>query len=420
MLAPDLQAAADLGVAALAGLAVGIERERSGHATGPTARFAGVRTFFLIGLLGGIAGWLTTGNAVVAPLVLLLGGVGLTVAAYAVAAGRGAGVDGTTETAALVVLGLGFVAGLGHLVVASGTAAVVVLALGEKQRIGTWVRNIGEQDLRATLQFAVLALVILPLLPAGPYGPLGGIRPRSLWVVVLIFTALNFAGYLARKAVGTDRGYGITGLLGGLISSTAVTLNFSRLGRTEPPLAPALGFGIIGACTVLIPRILAVTTVLNPPVTLALLPFLVPPLAVGAGLVVIGLRRGPSHSREAEEEPRNPLGFWSAIRMALAFQVVLMLIHLVQDRFGSAGVLTSAGLLGLTDMDALTLSMTRLARSVDTTQLAARAIGVGVLANTFLKLGLTLGIGGPALRRSASSRLVLLAAASGLGLWLGW
>ncbi|MGE0354710.1 MAG: MgtC/SapB family protein [Gemmatimonadales bacterium] len=420
-LAADIQTAADLGVAALAGLAVGIERERSGHATGPAARFAGVRTFFLIGLLGGLAGWLARGGLTPVAVVLLAGGAALTIVAYRTASRGPGGVDGTTEAAALVVLALGFVAGLGQIALASGLAALVVLALGEKARIARWVEHIGEDELRAALQFSVLALVILPLLPAGPFGPLGGIRPRSLWVVVLIFTGVNFAGYLARRAVGENRGYGLTGLLGGLISSTAVTLAFSRQSRERPRLAGPLALGIVAACTMLIPRVAAVTLLLNPDVTLGLIPFLAPPLVVGAGIVALVLLRSrPGASEEVESGVRNPLELWSAIRMAIAFQAVLMVIHLVQDRFGSAGVITSAALLGLTDMDALTLSMTRLAQDAGGAHLAAQAIGVGILSNTMVKLGLTLLFGAAAIRRVASAGLLGLAAASLLGLWLGW
>jgi len=194
-----LDIASRLAVAALVGLAIGMEREWSGHASGPQARFAGARTFLLLGLLGGLAGWLASRGFVAGAALLLAGGAALAVAAYVIGVQRTQDVDGTTETAALVVLALGTVAGLGQLAIAGGAGALVVLALAEKTRIHGFVRRIGEQEMRAALYFAVLALVVLPALPAGPYGPLGGIRPRALWTVVLLFCALNFAGYLARR-----------------------------------------------------------------------------------------------------------------------------------------------------------------------------------------------------------------------------
>ena len=253
-----------LALAGLAGLAVGIEREWSGHATGPGARFAGVRTFLLLGLLGGVAGWLISERLAPVASVLLAGGAALAIVAYVTASRASGNPDGTTEAAALLVLAVGTLCGMGHGRLGSGIAAVAVVALAEKSRIQGLVRRIGEVELRAALQFAVLALVVLPLLPTGPYGPYDAIRPRDLWTVVLIFSGLNFLGYIARRAIGRERGYGVAGLLGGMVSSTAVTFTFSRESRRSPADAGPLGLGIVAACTVLLARVLVVTAVLTP------------------------------------------------------------------------------------------------------------------------------------------------------------
>lgn len=414
---------ARLAVAALAGLAVGLEREWSGHASGPLARFAGLRTFFLLGTLGGIAGWLAESGSTALAVTLAAGAGALIVAAYAVAARPGGhAIDGTTEVAALTVVALGALAGHGWIEVASGATAVIVLALSEKERLTALVNRIGAVELRAALQFAVLALVVLPLLPDGTYGPLGGIRLRSLWIVVLIFSGLNFAGYLARRLVGAERGYGITGMLGGLISSTAVTFNFSRLSRQEHEAAPGLAVGVVGACTVLLPRVLLVSAVLNYAVALALLPILLPPLAVGAALVALALlRASPADDAPAlDHEFESPLRLRSAIRMAIAFQAALMAIAFVQQAVGDAGVLATAALLGLTDMDALTLSMNRLGSDAALVPLAARAIGVGVIANSMMKLTLILVLGDRRFRARAAAWLALLTLATIVALWLAW
>ena len=152
----------------------------------------------LLGLLGGIAGWLIGGGLVVAGALLVAAGGALTVAAYVMAARAGGdSIEGTTEVAALMVLALGLVAGLGFPLLTSAVASVMVLALVEKTRIHGAIRRLGETEFTAALQFAVLALVILPILPEGPYGPFESIRPRALWTAVLLFSALNFAGYLA-------------------------------------------------------------------------------------------------------------------------------------------------------------------------------------------------------------------------------
>jgi uncharacterized membrane protein (DUF4010 family) len=296
------------------------------------------------------------------------------------------------------------------------------LALYEKTRIHTAVQRIGRHELLAALQFAVLALVILPLLPVGPYGPFGGIRPRALWSVVLLFSGLNFAGYLTRRAVGEAAGYGVTGLLGGLVSSTVVTLNLSPISKKEPELARPLVTGVLAACTVLVPRVLLVSFLLNPDVGLELIRYVAPPFAVGAALVTVPLVRGlrERHKGEGGPEPRNPLGLGSAIRMTLIFQVVLMLVHVIRTEFGAGGVLWSAGIVGLTDLDALTLAMARLGQQEGMLRTAAQAIGIGVLSNTLFKLGVAVALGGPAYRKLVAAGLGLMAAASAVALWAWW
>ena len=414
---------ARLSVAALSGLAVGLEREWSGHASGPLTRFAGLRTFLLIGGLGGIAGWLVSMGATAVAAVLVGGGSALIVAAYIIAARPGGHtIEATTEVAALAVLALGILAGLGYLELASGATAIMLLALSEKDRLRQIVARIGEGELRAGLQFAVLALVILPLLPQGRYGPLGGIEPRSLWIIVLLFSALNFAGYLARKAVGAERGYGVTGLLGGLVSSTAVTFQFSRLSRDDPSLGTGLALGVVGASSVLLPRILVISALLNAGVARALLPFLVPPLVVGAIVLLVSVARHWEPKQEARDAGviQNPLRLNSAIKMALAFQASLMLISYVSNTIGASGVLVSAALLGLTDVDALTLAMNRLGTTPELVRLAARAIVIGVLGNSAVKIALAIGLGTSRYRQLAVAGLGSLAVTTAVALVLFW
>ncbi len=416
---PLIDVAQHLAVAALAGLAVGTEREWSGHASGPDARFAGVRTFLLLGLLGGIAGWWALEGRQILSLALLLAGGALTVVAYAIAARRTPdSIDGTTEVAALIVLAIGATAGLGYMSMASGVAAVIVLALAEKTRIHRLLAKIDEVELRAGLQFAAMALVVLPILPQGPFGPWGGIRPRGLWMIVVIFSGINFLGYLARRGVGAERGYGVTGLIGGAISSTAVTLNFSRASRTDAQIGDSLAIGVVGACTVLLPRIAITSVVLNPAVGRALLPYLLPGFVVGAIIVAIALRR-PAGALSALDEERNPLRLGSAIQMGLLFQVALTASTIAAQYWGGRGVISSAVVLGLTDMDALTVSMNHLASSPESVLLAAKAIAVGVLTNTVFKAAVATVIGTGRFRWLAVAGLGVLAAAAVLGLWIG-
>ncbi len=417
----DAAMAGQLAVAGLAGLAVGIEREWSGHATGPAARFAGVRTFLLLGLLGGLAGWLFEGGLATPGAVVLASGAALTVAAYAMAARAGGdSIEGTTEVAALLVLALGLASGLGFPLLTSAIASVMVLALVEKTHIHGAIKRLGETEFAAALQFAVLALVVLPILPAGPYGPFDSIRPRALWTAVLLFSGLNFAGYIARRLVGMHRGYGLTGLLGGIVSSTLVTLTFARRSRAEPAAGKALGLGVVGACTALVVKVTILATVLNPAVGVRVIPYVVPIALVGAGVLVFAFRSdGPDASHELAKRERNPLALWAAVKMAVAFQVVLLAIPYLQQLWGSQAVRASAVVLGVTDMDALTYAMTRLGGDPADAALAAQGIAMGILASTGFKLLLALVLGIGTFRRVAIPGLLALGAASCLGLWIG-
>lgn len=415
----DPEIAARLAVAAVAGLAVGVEREWSGHATGPGARFAGVRTFFLLGLLGGLAGVLGVEVGLELTAALLLAAGGLIVAAYLRASRRGAeDVDGTTETAALVVLALGTLAGFGWMAIASGAAAVMVLALGEKHAIQTFIRRIDEPEMRAALRFAVMAAVILPLLPEGPIDSLLGIRPRSLWAVVLLFSGISFIGFVARRAIGQAHGYLVTGALGGLISSTAVTLTFARQSRKREAESGALALGAIAASCVLVPRVLVLTLILNPRLLPAAALALTPILAVGVAVVFAGLRRGAAQAHGDALPERNPLQLWSAIRLTVAFQVVLLLLDQVAARFGSQGVYLGALVLGLTDMDALTFGMNRLAQDAALIVVAAVSLAIGVASNGVLKSAVALVAGTRGYWRRVVPVLLFMAVLSLGGAWL--
>lgn len=435
----DLPLAFDLLVATLVGLAVGVEREWSGHTQGPDGRFGGARTFALLGAIGGFAGWFlrldqqTVGafGGVVAGSLLIAGALVFVVAAYVTAMRRpGTSTDSTTEVVALLVVALGVTSGLGFRTAASAAAAVVVLLLAEKSQLQQALTRVAPHEMRAALQFAVLALVILPLIPGGAFGPYDAFQPRQLWIVVLIFSALNFAGYVARRVIGETRGLAVTGLLGGLVSSTAVTLTFSRRSRDDAgkTLALPLALGVVAACTVLVPRVLIISTMLQPAVGVAATLVLGPAFLVGIALIGFvlwrehGTRPGSrmGHDGVAAGLGENPLGLWSSLQMAAAFQLVLFVVAWVQHTAGETGVLASATLLGLTDVDALTVSMARYGSDDAHVRIAAAAMGIGVLSNTMLKLALVLMLGAPRYRWHAAAGLSALAAAAGFGIALGW
>jgi uncharacterized membrane protein (DUF4010 family) len=267
------------------------------------------------------------------------------------------------------------------------------------------------------VRFAVMALVVLPLLPAGPYGPLGGIRPREIWMLVLFFSGLSFAGYLARRVVGPGHGYLVTGLLGGLVSSTNVTFTFARTSRTDVAAERALAFGAVAANAMLYPRVLIATAILNAAVVRPLVPYLAAPAVIAALVAMVGALR----SRETgapEVSVRNPLQLGAALQMAVLFQVVLMAVHLAGNMWGQSGVYTTAAVLGLTDVDALTMSMARGVAVTACPAVAATAIAVGVLANTAMKLALAVFLGASRFRVIAGGALALMLVVMGAAVLL--
>lgn len=377
-------------VATLGAAGIGVERQQSGHASGADARFAGVRTFTLLGLVSGLAGTLAQSGQTWLAVTLLAGPAALVVVAYARASQHD--VDATTEVAAFVVLAAGVIAGLQFIATASAVLAVTVLLLVEKSRLHAMVARVDDVEMRAAARFGVMAVVVLPLLPEGPFGPLDGIRPRGLWLLVLFFTGLSFIGYLARRIAGAAHGYPLTGALAGIVSSTNATVTFARLSRAGQAPAITLATGTVAACTVLFPRVLIASAVLDARVAVALLPYLLPPFLLGLLTITLWLR-GYADDAESGDASVNPLQVWPALQMAATFQVVLFGVALVRDWLGAGALLATGAVLGLTDVDALTLSMAGGVAGGIPVDTAATAIVVGILANSVMKAGIALIVG---------------------------
>lgn len=405
-----------LGVAALGGLAVGIEREWSAAREKQGTRFGGVRTFLLLGLLGGLASVLAT-DAPALGVLVVAAGLAVVVVAYLATAWWGA-IDATTEVAAVTTIGAGALAGAGRLVLASALFAVVALVLVEKSRMHAAVSRIQSAELEAAARFAVLALVILPLLPERLASPFGELEPRKLWILVLVFAGISFGGYVALRAAGADRGYGLAGLLGGVVSSTAVALQFARESRRHEPAAGALARGAVAGSCVLPVRVLVLSAVLAPELGRHLLKPLAPALVVAAVGVVLVLRAGRAGETAEAPVPGNPLRLGAALQMVALFTVVLWALDAVRDRFGALGLVGSSALVGLTDLDALTYSVGKMVGAGEALDTAARALLVGMTANTLFKAVVSIGLGAPRFRAVAALGFAAFVVAFGLGFLL--
>jgi uncharacterized membrane protein (DUF4010 family) len=412
----DPAAVIGLAVATLGGLAIGLERQRSGHASGPQAHFGGIRTFTLLGATAGASGWLAVNGLLPLATVLLTAAAALVVAAY-VAASR-VDIDGTTEVAAIVVLVAGTLAGSGRLTLASAIIAATAVLLLEKTRLHHLATRLDDRALRASARFAALAAIILPLLPPGPFGPLGAVRPRELWMLVLFFSGLSFAGWLARRVVGPHHGVIVSGLLGGIISSTSVTLSFARESRASGAPRIALAAGAIGACTVMLARVLVACAVLNPTLAALLPRYMAAPFVLGAIGVAAAWRANGSTSR-TKDELDSPLSLKAALQMAGLFQLVLLAILVVQARWGSGALVATSAFIGLTDLDALTLSLARGTPSSAVGFTTVAALTAGILSNTLLKLTVAVVVGRGWFRGITATGLGAMAVAIVASLWAG-
>lgn len=384
------------GIALGLGLMIGVERER-----GAKDAFAGIRTFPLITLMGCAAAMLNDHFAPWSfPFTFVI------LAAFVLASYVFTGSAGepgiTTEISSLLGFLYGALVWWKMTELAAALAVVTVLLLATKQPLERLSQRIGPQDLAAALQFGVITLIVLPILPDQTYDPLEVINPREIWKMVVLIAGIDLVGYALIKVLGPQQGIGLAGLLGGLASSTAVTLGFSRHSREDPRLAPELALGMILACTIMFVRVLAEVFAINPAVGRVL----VTPIASAGGAGLAGCaylwfsqRRKARQAGQQTIEASNPFELWPAIQFGLLFGVILFLSKAAQEYFGSAGVYVSSIIAGATDVDAITLSLSRLAGDSITERLAAQGITLAALANTAVKAAIATIAGAPALRR---------------------
>jgi uncharacterized membrane protein (DUF4010 family) len=402
--AVDTRQLVNLLAALLIGALVGIEREKNKAASGNVG-IGGVRTFILFSLAGAFAALLA--QALGSPLVLaaaIAGVVALTCAGYVIQArSKPEAVGLTTETAALTVclLGATCTAGYPELALAGGIAVSAFLAY--KQSLHGLVAKLGPDDISAGVKLLAASFIVLPLLPKQPIDPWGALVPRSLWLLVILIAALSLVGYVATRALGSERGTAITGLSGGLVSSTAVTLTFAKRSREEHGATDdALAAGTFLAWGVSFARVIVLAAIIHAPLAIQMLvPFGAMALVTVATALWL-LRRSQAAAAAAPVSLKNPFSLVSAIKFGLLFAGVLLVMTIVQQRFPSGGTYVVAALAGTSDVDAITLSMATLAQSGQASlATAALSILIAALSNTLVKCGMSAGLGGPRLRRSA-------------------
>ncbi len=404
-----------LASAILIGAIVGIEREKSKASAGNVG-IGGLRTFILFSLTGALAAWLAQalGSALVL-VAAILAVTALAIAGYVVQArSRPDAIGLTTETAAVSVSLLGAVCTAGHPELALVGGIAVSAFLAYKEPLHGLVAKLAPDDISAGVKLLAASFIVLPLLPTEPIDPWGALVPRSLWLLVILIAGLSLVGYVATRALGPERGTAITGLSGGLVSSTAVTLTFAKRSREERGATDdALAAGTFLAWGVSFVRVVVLAAIVHPPLVRALITPLGAMALVTAAAAFWSLRRARSAAPSTGPGVvlRNPFSLLAAVKFGLLFAVVLVLVTIVQQRFPGGGTYVVAALAGTSDVDAITLSMATLARSGDTAlAVATGSIVVAVLANTLVKCALSATLGGARLRRWALLLTFLLVA----------
>ena len=397
-----LTVALDFATAILLGALVGIEREKRKSEEEETDHIAGLRTFILLALFGAAAGFIS--RSLSAPWIF---GVSLLIVGTYVVAGyyvtsrisqNGKGL--TTEVAAVIVFLLSAMVMFGYEPLAIGLGVVTAAVLAYKQPLHGFVAKLGWDDVYAGVRLLIATFIALPLLPNEPLDPWGALNPYKLWLLVILISSLSLIGYVLTRLLGPSRGVALTGLAGGLASSTAVTLSFAKEGHDNPQSANALACGILLAWAVMFVRVLVLVAVINRPLLVPLLiPFVVMAVVVAGFAAWLYYRGGSTDkgsSAKGEVSVKNPFSLTAAVKFAALFAVVLLAVKIVQQTMPPSGLYAVAALSGLVDVDAITLSMAELAKTGEA-QVAVVAIVIAALSNTLVKCGMVVVLAGLAL-----------------------
>jgi uncharacterized membrane protein (DUF4010 family) len=399
------------GVSLAIGVLMGLQREYAFEGS-DRELFAGVRTFALLGLLGSAAAFISDYMNSPWPFfgALLVLGVFLNVTYYVDATRGKMGL--TSEISALLTMLIGGMAYQGNITLAVALGVSMAFLLSIKLEAQRFVRRINRADIFAILKFAAVAAVVLPILPNEVYGPppFDVFNPYSIWLLVVLISGISFVGYILNKILGAEKGIGLTGLLGGLASSTAVTWNFSRRSKEAPDLAQPFALGIIVSWTIMFLRVLAQVAAVNPSLVRYLWLPMVAAAAAGLAYIVFLFIKDRSNGDNEKMEFTNPFELGPAITFGILFAVILFVSRAAQIYLSELGLYMSSLAAGIADVNAITLSMATLSRGqggIDP-QVATRAIVLATVSNTFFKGLIVMGWSTKMLRLAILPGFVLI------------
>ena len=380
------------------GLLLGLEREYSALLK-KEAVFAGIRTFVLLALTG------FTGAALhflMAPwvfAVIFLSVMGLTGISYWITSKKG-DIGATSELAGLLAMVLGAITFMGLIELSLMITVIVLVLLSTKMQLMKVIGKITQEEIYALVRFVVVALLIFPFLPDENYGPYNAINPREIGLVIILTSGIGFLGYVLMRIFGTDKGTLITGIIGGVVSSTMVTWIFARKSKEQTTLSALFTAAILAASTVMVMRVFLWVILFNK----ALLPGLLLPLgllfltAVG-GTIFFYKRNGKNNSKKESMPLGKPLDLFQAFVFGILYIGIVLVIHYANEYFGEEGIFVTSGIAGTSDVDAITISISKMSKSTIEAHIAVNAILIATTCNTIAKFTIAFWAGSRELRR---------------------
>jgi len=382
-----------LGISLAIGLLIGLERGWRTRDLREGMRVAGLRTYGMISLLGALSGILTQQMSSYFMEVVFLGLTTILLIAYSKGLDKFNDFSITGIIASLITFTLGALTVFGHITLAAASAVVMTALLGFKPLLHNWVKKLEQEELNATLKLLLISVVILPILPDRNYGPWAAFNPYQIWWMVVLIAGISYLGYFAVKIVGNQYGPILTGALGGLVSSTAVTLNLSKLSKQYPKMENVLAGGILTACATMFVRTLLLTSVINSTLSLALLPALLIMSVFTYFVAFLLWKSGQGFGAIEEIKLENPFQLGMALKFGAFLVVIMLLSKLLNVYFGDMGSYFLAATSGLADVDPITLLMSQMSRDGTNLSIAVKTILIAVSVNSSIKGILVLAIG---------------------------
>jgi uncharacterized membrane protein (DUF4010 family) len=379
----------------------------------------GIRTFSLVALFGCVSAYLGSRFGHGFLLASFAGIILLVSLSYAISFYKHNEPGITTEISILLTFSIGVLAHLGQFTLAAAIAIVTSIVLYLKGASRDLTRKIESDDIRAVLKFAIITFVVLPLfdpafsLTLGDVTPLRQflegsrpaflgielINPHTVWLMVVLISGIGFTGYLSTKLLGSRKGIGLTGLLGGLVSSTATTLEFSKRSREAESHSLPFALAILLACTTMFPRILVEVLIINPAL-LGALSVTMGFMALGGFAMSFFVWKKSGTEKTGEVPLKNPFSIMPAVKFGLLYAVIVLLARVMESVAGQGGLYIVSALSGLTDVDAITLTMSQISRQDPSKNgQAAVAITLAAFANTLMKGFLAATIGSKRMRK---------------------